>query len=129
MDKQTLALEKIHEVILVSLNLTKRGSDRDNTILLNFVYDNFEEYYEEEKEWHIVAFSTLKRKFGAVLKNYMNKQLVNFRKRFDWDDHQLNDWLYQTIQLNIDTYMQIVKKKYPKLYDDIEKRNIEGLAF
>jgi hypothetical protein len=129
MDKQTLALEKIHEFILVSLNLTKRGSDRDNTILLNFVYDNFEEYYEEEKEWHIVAFSTLKRKFGSVLKNYMNKQLVNFRTRFDWDEHQLNDWLYQTIQMNIDTYMQIVKKKYPKLYDDIEKRNIEGLAF
>ena len=62
------------------MRMQKRGADRDNTVMLAMVHENFAEYVETYKQFFVLAFSDFDKFLVAVIRNYAMSQLSCSRK-------------------------------------------------
>lgn len=119
-------VDELYNVLIKGLFLMKcKYSDRDNTILTVFPYENFEEYFEDNKSWFVVKFSESKFLFAAIFRNFINSQLTCITKKSDNEEMKwvIEDLVRNEIDKNIVELMEIVKNKTPFLYSKIEELN------
>lgn len=108
------------------LEMRVRSSDRDNTILLALKYDNFEDFYDNYKDWFIVSFKDEVNLFSAVLRVFISAQLscispddrdIEARERF-------HNFIYEAVNQNIDGMISKIKQHHPKVYEEIKEKNL-----
>lgn len=115
---------------VVMMKMDKRTHDRDNTVMMNMSYENFEEYFDLNKKWFLVSFSKSKLLFAAIIRNYLKAQISFMSNKITERIHKdAFDNLFDEITSDhIDELMVILNSKYPKIYIQIEALNKNGIS-
>ena len=112
------------------IRMWKRGSDRDNTILLAMTYENFPEYFETYKHMFIMGFSTLDNFLIALLRNYIMVQLACISHDAPNDKrHYVSDIFNEIVTENIEKYKEILMTLHAPTYRQIEELHNNQLRF
>lgn len=116
--------------VMVVMNMDQRAYDRDNTIMLNLTYSNFEEYFDTNKWMFLITFSKVEKLFAAIIRNFAKSQISFMTREITEQVHLgvFDELFYEVIEDNIVELMSIVKTKYPRIYTEIENLNENGLS-
>jgi hypothetical protein len=102
------------------IRMWKRGSDRDNTILLAMTHDNFPEYFETYKHMFIMGFSSLDNFLIALLRNYIMVQIASISHDAPNDKrHYVIDIFNEIITENLEKYKGILMTLHAPTYGQI----------
>lgn len=118
--KELVRAAEFNRFFVDLLSMYKKCYDRDNTIMLAFQWESFEEFYEEYKVYFILKFNKFEDFFNAILKIYFKGQLAcllnehTIKEIFD-------DFIEQAVLENSEKMIATVKKFHLKTYEDIER--------
>lgn len=112
------------------MRMQKRGADRDNTVMLAMVHENFAEYVETYKHFFVLAFSDFDKFLIAVIRNYAMSQLSCITQ--DKENERVNevrDLINDVVIENLDKYKEIMLLLHPSTYKELENLHEGALSF
>jgi hypothetical protein len=111
--------DSVHTLVDKLIESSGRYRDRDNTIYLNFAYDNFEEYINKFGQFFILRFSTFDIYLAAVIRSFVNAQIGFMKNKEEYSEQGVELWerlIKEVCDEHVSEFKKIISKSHPLPY-------------